>query len=364
MIRLAVRQFRLQAAITFGALGVFAVAVWLSGLHIEHLYDSTVLGCTAKGDCDLATTNLLSTYGPAQAWLDAIILVLPAVLGVFWGAPLISREFETGTYRLVWTQSITRGHWLLAKIAIVGTASVAVTAVASVLVTWWFSPIDLVRMEPFVMFDWRDVVPLGYAAFAFALGMTLGMLIRRTVPAMAATIAGFIVVRMGFVRWVRPNLLTPIKAAVPFVLPAGNAPVNLGAGAVPSNDWVLSNLTINSAGKVIGSDGGFGPSGQIDIGPATGHLVLQGAGSCPNISLPTPSQLQSPSGLHSGHHQGVFSSVNAAIDQCAHQLGIRELVTYQPAIRYWPMQWIELTIFVAFALALCGFCLYWLRRVR
>src|SRR5690349_12771297 len=31
----------------------------------------------------------------------------------------------------------------------------------------------------------RGITPLGYAAFAFALGVTTGLLIRRTVPAMA-----------------------------------------------------------------------------------------------------------------------------------------------------------------------------------
>ena len=39
-------------------------------------------------------------------------------------------------------------------------------------------------------------------------------------------------------------------------------------------------------------------------------------------------------------------------------------VTYQPAGRYWALQWDETAIFVVLALALAGFCLWWTRRRR
>ncbi len=54
MIRLSIRQFRLQAYIAFGALVVFAVIVSLTGKHLMHIYDSTVLHCGAVGDCGSA----------------------------------------------------------------------------------------------------------------------------------------------------------------------------------------------------------------------------------------------------------------------------------------------------------------------
>lgn len=37
-----------------------------------------------------------------------VVLAVPAVIGMFWGAPLISRELETGTHYLAWNQGVTR----------------------------------------------------------------------------------------------------------------------------------------------------------------------------------------------------------------------------------------------------------------
>jgi hypothetical protein len=44
------------------------------------------------------------------------------------------------------------------------------------------------------------------------------------------------------------------------------------------------------------------------------------------------------------------------------QLGVRDLLTYQPAGRYWPFQWYELAIFIVLALLLAGSCLWWVRH--
>ena len=43
------------------------------------------------------------------------LILLAAVIGVFWGAPLVARELEQGTQRLVWTQSVTRRRWFSTK---------------------------------------------------------------------------------------------------------------------------------------------------------------------------------------------------------------------------------------------------------
>jgi hypothetical protein len=55
---------------------------------------------------------------------------------------------------------------------------------------------------------------------------------------------------------------------------------------------------------------------------------------------------------------------NALIQRCVDQLRIRELLTYQPASRYWAFQWYELTIFLGLAAVLGGVCLWWSRRRR
>ena len=73
--------------------------------------------------------------------LDALGLAVPALIGMFWGAPLVAREFETGTLRLVWTQGVTRVRWLAAKLGVAGMAAITAGELFSLMVDWWSSPI-------------------------------------------------------------------------------------------------------------------------------------------------------------------------------------------------------------------------------
>jgi hypothetical protein len=115
-----------------------------------------------------------------------------AALGVLAAAAIATRELEAGTLGLAWTQGVTRGRWLAVKLSLAGLASVAVAGLISLMLTWWASAVDpldafgMNRLQP-AMFGARGVAPVGYAAFAFVLGVTVGMLVRNTVGAMAAT---------------------------------------------------------------------------------------------------------------------------------------------------------------------------------
>ena len=66
-----------------------------------------------------------STLGDPQ-FLNYVVVVVPALIRLFWGAPLVSRELETGAFRLAWTQSVTRTRWLAVKLAAAGLAAMAV----------------------------------------------------------------------------------------------------------------------------------------------------------------------------------------------------------------------------------------------
>ena len=96
----------------------------------------------------------------------------------------------------------------------------AAAGLLSLMVTWWSSPIDKANMYQWAVFTQRDITPIGYAAFAFALGVTAGMLIRRTVPAMAITLAVFAAVQVVMRLWIRPHLITPVHATTPLNIAA------------------------------------------------------------------------------------------------------------------------------------------------
>jgi ABC-type transport system involved in multi-copper enzyme maturation permease subunit len=60
--------------------------------------------------------------GTLRLWLGVLVVAVPAVVGMFCGAPLVARELEEGTFRLAWTQSVTRTRWLTLRLAAGGLA--------------------------------------------------------------------------------------------------------------------------------------------------------------------------------------------------------------------------------------------------
>jgi hypothetical protein len=199
-------------------------------------------------------------------------------------------------------------------------------------------------------------VPIGYAAFAFALGVSAGVLIRRTLPAMVATLVAFAGVRVAITQWVRPRLISPLHYSGPFKLFTTN-----GSPAIPGKGeagaWITSEVTFNAKGKVIGHDGGIGPNGGVNFQPAgngSGKVLFQGVGQCPN-KFPN---------LQGGGNRSnqVNHAMSVAISRCVASFHLRDAVTYQPISRYWVLQWYELSLFIVLALALAGFSWWWVRR--
>ena len=227
------RQFRAQAFTATAALAVFAVLLAATGPHLASLYaTSGISGCQATSCEHLASNFLQQLYAAGTYWVlyllgVVIILLAPALIGLFWGAPLIARELETGTSALAWNQSITRTRWLAVKLTLTGLGAMALTEGLSLMQAWWAAPIGRavghgaggsnLAMGRFssLVFATHGITPLGYAAFAFTLGVTAGALIRRTVPAMAVTLAIFAAVQIAMPLWIRPHLFPARHSVIP-----------------------------------------------------------------------------------------------------------------------------------------------------
>jgi hypothetical protein len=354
MIWVTWRQFRSQAIVALAALTAAAIAAAVSGPHLVHLYDTVVATCRVHGDCPAVTSAFLLHDHLLQIGLDNLVVVAPGIIGVFWGAPLVARELDTGTFRQAWTQSITRTRWLAVKLGVLGLASMATAGLLSLVTTWWSSPLDHVRIGPFYTFDDRDLVPVGYAAFALALGVTIGVLIRRTLPAMATTLVIFVAVRLALTNWARPHLIPPLQ-----LTRTDNTIAYNGNGTPPTGTppgaWVISDKIINGQERVIGQNGVLG-IGNMNIGIGPKGVDIVGVGRCPNIA-PHITRGKPPG---SGSNHG-FNS-NVLVQKCVTQLRIRDVLTYQPASRYWAFQWYELAIYLGLALLLAGACFWWVRR--
>ena len=323
------RQFRTQTWVALAALAVAAVALVGTGLHLAALWtDSGAAACHAN--CDQPVSQFLSAAGEGvtgvvDRFSTITLYVLPALIGLFWGAPLVARELEAGTHRLAWNQTVSRSRWLATKLAVVGGASVAVTALLTIGVSVWARHLDRDdRIGPF-LFGVRGIVPLGYAAFAFALGVTFGALIRRTVPAMAATLGVYIAAVAAMPLWIRAHLIPAHHTRVPLnvgkidsllVSPGGAMRVT---GRPDLAGWILDNHTVT-------------PTGQLFTGPADPT-------ACGNTGF------------------------NDCV-QWLNSLGLRSAITYQPLNRFWPLQFAETGLFLGLAALLVVVCFRLLRRVN
>ena len=342
MIWLTWRQFRIQTLAAAAALAAFAILLAATGPHLASLYAaSAITGCHG-GTCLTAVSGFLSRLSVTSPYSlvyelgIGLILTAPAIIGIFWGAPLIARELETRTFTLVWNQSITRTRWLAVKLTLTGLAAMAVTEALSLMFAWWADPIakatglsqGFLVFPPFtggrfssLIFTTHGITPLGYAAFAFTLGTATGALIRRAVPAMAVTLAIFAAVQLAMPLWVRPHLIPP-DHTVATIESAQLDFGNLTATVVPGHQdaWIITSAAINTAGHPVST------LPAPCLGP-------------PDAKAPNPGQ-------------------------CMESRGYREAITYEPASRYWPIQWIETGIFLALALTLAGFCFWRLGRRR
>ena len=142
MIRFAWTRFRTQAAVGAGVLAIAAIVLLVTGIQLAHAYDAAAAACKQHGNCaGLFNAFLTQGYFTAGKLLGAAGLAVPGLIGMFWGAPLVARELETGTFRLAWTQGVTRTRWLAAKLAIAGAAAIAAGELFTLMVNWWSSPI-------------------------------------------------------------------------------------------------------------------------------------------------------------------------------------------------------------------------------
>ncbi len=348
MTWMAWRQTRTSAFVTAGVLLVVLIALLITGVHLNNEY--TAYRHCLSLDCGVLRDRVAGSYSHVKL-IGALLIGGPAILGVFWGAPMVSRELENGTFRLAWTQGVSRRGWITTRIAVGALETVVAGGLLAFAFTWWSKPFDLTsetRMAP-AIFDQRGFVAVAYALFALALGVAASATIRRTLPAMATTLAGFIGVRMIVQFLVRPHLMTPLtkisalsqrQPDVSFLFRPGSG-LRLVADSHPQlpNAWALGAKLVDSSGH----------------GPSQG-FIAQACSALLHISpsSPSPHRKLGPPPPH----------IIAATGQCIHNVGLHfhEAISYQPESRFWAFQWLESAIFVGLAVALLGLAVFWVRK--
>jgi len=318
------RQHRGAAAGALIALAAICALLIPDGFSMHHTFDNLNLTSCTGSNPAAGCSGLLQQFRPsslvaATPWFALI----PLLLGVLAGAPLVARELETGTYRLVWAQATTRTRWITVKLCILALGVTAVSAAFAMTVTWWRAPVDALtgtsantRLGSSI-FNVEGPVVVGYALFAFFLGVLAGAILKRTLPAIVA--AGMVLLALLLLTqtYLRPHYLPPVTTISTFSTADGGsfAPDSTGT----PGDWLLD-------------------WGVID---AQGHRL-------------DPQHIQAI--------MGDAYNARTPIGDYLNSHGIRHLLVYQPAGRFWTFQLIETGLYLGAAAILAVTSLIYVQR--
>jgi ABC-type transport system involved in multi-copper enzyme maturation permease subunit len=302
-------------------LGALAVWLWSLGAPLHRAYAAAVACHPASSPACQDLVGIFNSMGnhmtgstsPAGVFLQLV----PVLIGAFVGAPVLARELETGTFRYAWTQGFGRWRWALAKLVPLAVLLVAATAAFGALLSWYYQPylatgnqaLGLTELSPFnaELFDLHEVTFPAWTLAAFAIGVLVGMLIRRVVPAIAATLAVYAGLGAATGLWLRQHYMTPLLTTK----------LNL-----PSSAWYVSQW--------------YTKGGQYAFGARGSGIVNAVTQLCP--------------------------SFNGSPTQCLSSHGYTQWTSYQPGSRFWPFQWIEGGWLLALSVLLIAATVWLIRR--
>ena len=313
MIWLSWRQQRLETAMAAVLLALVGLMLVPVGLQMASAFDNGVAACVAHtaasgagcGGLVNAFGNRFDRAGALLPWLN----FLPGLFAVFFAAPLVL-ELENGTYRLAWTQSVTRRRWLTTKLAAIYASALLATLLLTLLMTWWRQPLDHLqgRMDPNV-FDFEGVVPYAYTVFGVSLVIALGAFTRRTIVATAGGLLGYFVARISMQTSVREHYVAPLRHVWSA---AAQGPANLDRA------WSLVSAPSDAQGNVL---------------PFADRAV-----------------------------RACFAAPKEQAQACLSSHHIYNVAVYQPASRFWLFQGIEAGLFAGAAVLLLAAAVWWMKR--
>jgi hypothetical protein len=306
------RQHRIALAGVAVFLGALALCVWRVGVGLHRAYAAAAACHPASSPiCD----QLQTRFGGMDTLLanGYVVQAVPALIGAFVGAPLLARELETGTFRYAWTQGFGRWRWTLAKLVPLAVVVAAAAEALTVLFSWYYRPyfaagnsaLYLPETSPLAnLFVLHGVAFAAWTLTAFAIGALAGMLIRRVVPAIAATLAVYAGLAFAEGLNLRQHYLAPLVARNLFNPPA--------------SAWIISHWWTKSGTTVSPST----------MNPLINRMFYR--------MMPVGASAAKGSDVKAQKAQ-----TNLDIQHYLTQHGYTQWTSYQPAGRFWPFQWIE-----------------------
>jgi hypothetical protein len=209
------RLQRTETLIVAGILVLLAALLVPTGIQMANAYHHDGLAACLAANSSPTCGNALGAFRQRfQSLLDLAnwFNLVPGLIGVVLAAPFIF-DLEHGTYRLAWTQSTTRGRWLLGKLGVAVAAAIVAAGVLTLLFTWWRTPSVHIdgRLES-GNYDFTGTVVFAYTLFALGLAVAVGAIWRRAVAALVVAFVGYFAARVFVDASLRDHLVAPLKA--------------------------------------------------------------------------------------------------------------------------------------------------------
>ena len=354
------RQHRAEAAV--GALILAALAAAMVAVGSTARDRARALGLpachrptAAGGGCPGALVALHNDFHLIPS-VTAALIAVPLLAGMFWAAPLVSREYQAGTHRLAWTQSVSPLRWITIKIVLIFSVLASAALALGLLATWTLDPLTAAFGGRYnsVWYDVQGMVPVACILFALAVGAAASALIRRTIPAMAVTLVAYAATRIP-IEFIRARFAPVTTRAYTIPLTVllqnpGGAPQDIIPGGLSPSDWVQSVTIADPSGHLVQPD-----AGNLDV---LGHY-------CPDLKPPGGTPTGSVGGNPAQSSGPPPSAAQlSACKPAIHNLSLHEKIIYQPASHFWLIQTVESAIFVIVAALLVTATVYAVTRRR
>jgi hypothetical protein len=278
------RQHRAALAGAVALLAVISAYLAYTGWEIHRAYDSfnacrpaslrglpplagRLAGTPACGALERA---FMSFYGVGRGSVLAsginaqtvpfLLLAVPVLVGAFVGGPALARELESGTFRFAWTQGAGRVRLAAARLVPLAAVLTAAAYGLSALFSWYIGPFvqsGVTGRFPMQLFGTMGTDFAAWTLFSFALAAFAGVLLRRTVTAVAASLVVLTAADVATMMALRQHYMSPL--AVTGAEPAG------------TGNWVVGNWFTTASGGPVNQNAVFAAFAQFPPGTSAGQ---------------------------------------------------------------------------------------------
>jgi ABC-type transport system involved in multi-copper enzyme maturation permease subunit len=299
------------------SLALFMVALIVFMVLTEHAFQNAAVMC-GRLHIDVKQgrhCNAASLAESRGSLVETAVALLPFIIGLVLGTPLVASELERKTNRLAWSQGVTRMRWLVGTWLTLAIPTVVVMSLFALIVQWWATHIvtsvssggGLIQPAQMLI---SGVAPIALALLLLTFGMFIGITVRQYFSPYATSVVAFLVVMSG--------MQFVVSSLAPKVF-------------VPTHPYGVTNLPIALRSR----------------------LWYVGSG------------LRRIPGFHVGAHGlsvSAASSYCKGIPACIQAHGLQLVTYYQPASNYWTLQWREAGLYLAATGVLLSLSIWSIRR--